>query len=283
MLTHVVLVCCIAISFKVDVLGLRVAPRLGAQVGSSGGIRERHGLKRKVTLEFGSSSTALHFFFDADTVSNVASSASNAAQSDPNTATVVANTFVASVTTRLTGILIGNILAGAFVKYVTDFFKNGILEKEKEKEKERGNDSKDNKSKSGQTLRTRDQDQSGDKGLPSDAYVKLVLCLAIDLLGDTSFLLPGIGELEDIAWAPMSAYALRVMFGSNVIAGLDFAKELLPGTDIVPVATLAWFLTYVAPPNFLSNVLDINKEDTVEKQGEGSTREATDKKGFIDV
>ena len=192
---------------------------------------------------------SLEVFFATDVASTVASSA---ARSDPSTAAVVANTFVASVTTRLIGILIGNILAGAFVRYVSHLFRN--VEEEEKDDGEKVKNRNDT-----QTFGINEQEYIGSQSISPTAFLKLVICIAIDLLGDGSFLLPGVGELEDIAWAPVSAYTLQVIFGSNIITGLDFVKELLPGIDFIPVATLAWFLTYVAPPNPLSNALGIKQ------------------------
>ena len=36
-------------------------------------------------------------------------------------------------------------------------------------------------------------------------WLKLLLCVAIDLAGDATFLLPGLGELGDLAFAPFEA------------------------------------------------------------------------------
>ena len=55
-----------------------------------------------------------------------------------------------------------------------------------------------------------------------------------------SYLVPGLGEIIDAVWAPISAYFLHVFFGSIVITVMGLAEELGPGTDIIPTATLAW-------------------------------------------
>ena len=290
--TFYLLVLCLVVSFKLDVDSFRFSPRLGPQVRSSWRTIDCTSVTTRISRRGIPSGIALNFYFDADTASNFASSSSNVAQSDSNAVLVAANTFIASATTRLTGILIGNLLAGVFVKYVTDIFKSGVEEK---RERDRGKtDTSDGNSQ--HALSRKENAQDGVKGLPSDAYVKLVLCLIIDLLGDTSFVLPGVGELEDVAWAPMSAYALRAIFGSNIIAGLDFVKEILPATDLIPIATLAWFLTYVAPPNPLSNTLGLNagsqkgtNDSALDWQKEGTQRKSgripsdNEENGFIDV
>ncbi|CAD7953846.1 unnamed protein product [Amoebophrya sp. A120] len=73
--------------------------------------------------------------------------------------------------------------------------------------------------------------------------LKLVFCLLLDLFGVASFLLPGFGELADISYAPVQAYLLYRLFNNSFrIAALGFAEEILPGTDVLPTATLAWVL-----------------------------------------
>lgn len=44
--------------------------------------------------------------------------------------------------------------------------------------------------------------------IPKDAWAKLVVCLVIDGLGDSSFLLPGLGEFSDGVYAPLEAFLL---------------------------------------------------------------------------
>lgn len=71
--------------------------------------------------------------------------------------------------------------------------------------------------------------------------VKLLLCLAIDLVGASSYVVPGAGEGTDIAWAPVQAALVNWLFGNALISGFAFVEELLPGTDFIPTATIAWF------------------------------------------
>ena len=70
---------------------------------------------------------------------------------------------------------------------------------------------------------------------------KLVLCLIIDTLGTSSEFIPFVGELTDIGYAPIAALALRYIFtGSNIVFALEFVEEILPFTDILPLATICW-------------------------------------------
>jgi hypothetical protein len=67
---------------------------------------------------------------------------------------------------------------------------------------------------------------------------KLFLCITIDVIGTSSELIPIVGELSDVVWAPIAALALRSIYGSNILFILEFAEEILPLTDILPLATL---------------------------------------------
>lgn len=71
---------------------------------------------------------------------------------------------------------------------------------------------------------------------------KLLVSVLIDILGIATYALPAVGEVGDIAWAPVSAYLVYSLYGNGLVAGLAFAEELLPGLDIIPTATIAWLL-----------------------------------------
>ena len=77
-------------------------------------------------------------------------------------------------------------------------------------------------------------------------FLKLLSCLTVDTIGFATFIVPVLGEVVDIAWAPASGMYLYYMFGSSSrIAALGFLEELLPGTDFIPSATIAWILENV--------------------------------------
>ena len=104
------------------------------------------------------------------------------------------------------------------------------------------------------------RDNAGDSArLTPDAWGTLALCILLDLIGA-----PG-GDLDDLAWAPFSAFLLLRLFGSDVMAGLQFTKEALPFTDVIPVATLSWLLKYGFPGSELSRTLGISAADDDDK------------------
>jgi len=72
--------------------------------------------------------------------------------------------------------------------------------------------------------------------------LKLLLCLLIDFIGVLTVSIPIVGEFFDIFWAPLSAYLLLLLFGNWGFCVLGFVEEMLPYTDIIPTATLGWFI-----------------------------------------
>ena len=87
---------------------------------------------------------------------------------------------------------------------------------------------------------------------------KLLLCLLIDILGTSSELLPIVGEFTDIAYAPIAALALRSLFqGSNVVFALEFAEEILPLTDILPLATICWVVETYFGDSDVARILQV--------------------------
>lgn len=70
--------------------------------------------------------------------------------------------------------------------------------------------------------------------------LKLLACVVVDAMGMSTYLLPGVGELGDLGWAPLQALYLWFMFGSVRATAIGVFEELGPGTDLVPTATLCW-------------------------------------------
>lgn len=74
-------------------------------------------------------------------------------------------------------------------------------------------------------------------------FTKLLLCIVIDILGSANEAVPVVGEVVDVVYAPIAALLLRQLFsGSNIIFLLEFAEEILPFTDILPLATICWVI-----------------------------------------
>jgi hypothetical protein len=71
------------------------------------------------------------------------------------------------------------------------------------------------------------------------------ICIAMDLIGMFTYIIPAFGEFADIVWAPISGFIFYKMFGGRVgiIGGvLNFLEEIIPFTDFIPSFTIAWFI-----------------------------------------
>jgi len=80
------------------------------------------------------------------------------------------------------------------------------------------------------------------KPLPS-----LATCIFMDLIGYISYGIPFLGEVLDLAWAPISALIFMKLFGfrKGFIGGMfNFVEELLPGLDFIPTFTITWCIYY---------------------------------------
>lgn len=78
--------------------------------------------------------------------------------------------------------------------------------------------------------------------LPRDMIGKLVVSLLVDLVGSSSYLLPGVGEVFDLTWAPCSMVLVGALY-DDVMPTLKYValiEELLPFTDFIPSATMGW-------------------------------------------
>eukprot|EP00759_Apiculatamorpha_spiralis_P014807 PhF_6_TR21599/c0_g1_i1/m.30779 len=78
----------------------------------------------------------------------------------------------------------------------------------------------------------------------------ILACLFMDFLSVLSVFLPGLGELSDFMWAPITYAIFHQVFGSGLpgrsFAGIiTFVKEVLPFTDFLPTYTLFRVLIFV--------------------------------------
>ena len=106
---------------------------------------------------------------------------------------------------------------------------------------------------------------------------KLLVCLCIDAAGAANEALPLVGELADVVYAPLAAALLREMFsGSNVVFLLELAEEILPFTDVLPLASICWVVESFFGDSGLAQALRIGRfapslaeedQDTLETRG----------------
>lgn len=109
-------------------------------------------------------------------------------------------------------------------------------------------------------------------------WTKLLLSLAIDLIGSASYMLPIVGEVLDVAWAPTQTILLMAMYDhvTSHLQYVSFFEEILIFTDIVPSATIGWLVEYV--PLLLSwdgkdgtfTIEQVNSDLTLTERDDGS-------------
>jgi hypothetical protein len=151
---------------------------------------------------------------------------------------VVSNLFWASLKAKLLSVLLGQLLAalicGAIVAFgAAQFAKvNDIISVKLFQ------DPLDSSSPGFRTLPK--QQQSPSVQIRQEDLVRLLVSLLVDIIGTSSEVIPIVGELSDIAWAPVAGFVLRALYGSNVVLVLEVVEEILPFTDFLPLATICW-------------------------------------------
>lgn len=76
-------------------------------------------------------------------------------------------------------------------------------------------------------------------------YKKLVKCVLLDAVGIASAVVPVVGPVLDVIWAPVAASISYKMFGEKkgkYTSLVTFVEELLPVTDVIPSFTIFWVL-----------------------------------------
>jgi hypothetical protein len=152
---------------------------------------------------------------------------------------VVSNVFWAGLQNRFLSFVIGQLLAVAAFAIITSLASQQITGAG-----EWASDKIFNKPKGLQV-------PASQRAVQKPDIFKLLVCVAIDVIGTSSELVPLLGEVSDIVWAPIAALILRSLFGgSNTVLVLEFAEEILPFTDILPLATICWVVdTFLTDSN----------------------------------
>lgn len=165
---------------------------------------------------------------------------------------VVSNVFWTSLKTKVIALIIGQMLATiAFallstlvatqISQMGDFVSQKIFQQPKNQERTSSTKSNRDFVKANTSQYEKYQQNASQRPTPAiDAdFGKLLICIAVDIIGSSSEVIPILGELTDVVYAPIAATILRSLYGgSNVIFALEFAEEILPFTDILPLATI---------------------------------------------
>ena len=80
--------------------------------------------------------------------------------------------------------------------------------------------------------------------LSKSSLLRLFASIVIDGVGMLSMFF-GVTESLDVVYAPLSAILIYLLYGEALPAVLGFFEEILPFTDWIPSATLAWLYVYV--------------------------------------
>ncbi len=99
--------------------------------------------------------------------------------------------------------------------------------------------------------------------MTKETYKKLGLSILFDIIGviTSSFIIPIIGDLGDVVWAPLAAILMTKMYKGNVgkAAGVfTFIEEAIPGLDFIPSFTIMWVYTYVIKKKKVEDVIEVD-------------------------
>lgn len=167
---------------------------------------------------------------------------------------VVSNVYWSSLTGKIIAVIIGQVLAtitfsilafflSSQLKNLGDFVSKTVFNDLSDKMGTKNSSSSEfGSARTNNEVSNQAQSSTSSSKVIEPDISKLLLCIAIDVIGTSSELVPILGELTDVAWAPIAALTLKNIFGSNVIFALEFAEEILPFTDILPLATICWVI-----------------------------------------
>lgn len=74
---------------------------------------------------------------------------------------------------------------------------------------------------------------------------KLILSLLVDIVGVLTYLAPGQGEFLDLILAFISKAIVNSMYLRNSHSNWVLLEEILPFTDVIPSATIIWFMKHL--------------------------------------
>ena len=197
--------------------------------------------KFKRTVIWGSASKIYHHMFDD--IPSLVTSVKTFDASELTNTVVVSNSFWSNLSSKLPALLLAEILASfAFVTIASALITEGkfLLDVTSD------DTLKENVVKS--------------KREWSINVSKLILCIIVDILGSANEAIPVVGEVADVIYAPIAAIILRQLFqGSNIVFILEFLEEILPFTDVLPLATLCWVIDTFFSGSNLARALRIGQ------------------------
>lgn len=166
---------------------------------------------------------------------------------------VVSNSFWSNLSSKLPGLLLAELLASiTFVVIVSTVAAQSKFVFDQALS-----------NKNSTTFRKKTQFRKANEKPPPTPQIdlsKLLVCILIDIIGSANEVVPVFGELVDIVYAPIAALLLRQLFaGSNIVFLLELVEEILPFTDILPLATICWTVETFFGDGNLAKVLRIGE------------------------
>jgi hypothetical protein len=89
--------------------------------------------------------------------------------------------------------------------------------------------------------------QTAEQAFEKQKKQRLIVGILFDLLGMATYAFPALGEVGDLAWAPIAAATFFSMYrgATGIIGGsFVFIEEIIPFTDILPTFTITWLWVY---------------------------------------
>jgi hypothetical protein len=102
--------------------------------------------------------------------------------------------------------------------------------------------------------------------IQQEDLVRLFISILVDLIGTSSEVVPVVGEISDLVWAPIAGLILRSMYGSNVVLIFEVAEEILPFTDFLPFATICWTVDVFFADSELARALRIGRHKNLRQE-----------------
>ncbi|MDH7445814.1 hypothetical protein [Aquimarina sp. 2201CG14-23] len=99
--------------------------------------------------------------------------------------------------------------------------------------------------------------------MAKEKHKKLGLSILFDIIGvvTSSYVIPIIGDVGDVIWAPLAAILMTRMYKGNVgkAAGVfTFIEEAIPGLDVIPTFTIMWVYTYVFKKQSIKDIIEVD-------------------------
>ncbi|KAG7371974.1 hypothetical protein IV203_018116 [Nitzschia inconspicua] len=173
---------------------------------------------------------------------------------------VVSGSFWSSLQRQVLSVILGQLLAAIVFTVVASFFASQLSGLRDFVVSKFLSDTSSSSTSTKEFIRADSPEYQRTVARRPPDFGKLLICIAIDLAGSSSELVPILGEFVDILTAPLAATLLQNQFGgSKAVFFFEFAEEILPFTDIIPFATLCWVIDTYFPESAVAGVFQLGR------------------------